>query len=166
MQVFASVFKWFHRKFHYWLERRRNKNKENLDNPFQYIYQEEKVLLPSTACVSFLVIYIVIGDIQTESKKWRWHCDTLRHGNILSQWGLELSGLCLLLSHLTAQDRVWRLRPGFLQGWEPQHAALCRLLLPLDRDGDCGHELLFVSIFNCASIILIFVFSGWRKRSS
>ena len=63
-QVFASVFKWLHRNFHYWLERRKSRkqeSQENLDNPFQYSYQDDKVLLPSTACVSFLVIYIVIG---------------------------------------------------------------------------------------------------------
>ena len=58
--MFASVFKWLYRKFHHWLERRRNKTKENLDNPLQYL-EEDKVLLPSTACVSFLVIYIIIG---------------------------------------------------------------------------------------------------------
>merc|ERR1712066_186077 len=73
-QVFASVFKWMYRKFHYWIERRRNKNQENLnDNPFQYLYEEEKVLLPSTACVSFLLIYIVIGTvIFSASEGWNY----------------------------------------------------------------------------------------------
>ena len=60
--MFADVFKWLYRKFHNWMEKRKNKNTENLSNQLQYLCEEEKVLLPSTACLLVLVIYVVIGD--------------------------------------------------------------------------------------------------------
>ena len=44
------------------MEKRRNKKDENQTNPLQYLCEEEKVLLPSTACLLVLVIYVVIGD--------------------------------------------------------------------------------------------------------
>ena len=47
------------------MEKRRNKNAgDNLNNPLQQYLceEEEKVLLPSTACLLVLVIYVVIGD--------------------------------------------------------------------------------------------------------
>ena len=64
-KVFANVFKWIYRKFHYWMERRKSKQNGDPNNfEFEFIMNEkEEVLVPTTACLLVLLGYISIGKI-------------------------------------------------------------------------------------------------------
>ena len=61
VQVFANVFKWIYRKFHNWLERRKLRNKTSISVSMDYYKEEQEVLVPTTACILVLVLYIAIG---------------------------------------------------------------------------------------------------------
>ena len=62
-KVFASAFKWAYTNIVQWIEERRRRKVDSNGNGFVSIAEKDnaKFLVPTTACVLVLIVYIAIG---------------------------------------------------------------------------------------------------------